>query len=126
MGGNMVIYQAALAGIPSELYESARLDGAGFLREIWYISLPSIKFQLLFTTVTTIAGSFNVYGQPAMLTQDGYGGTPKIWVTTMYIRQLAFGSGQSIAGIASAMAIMLGAVILIFSFAQFRLISNDN
>lgn len=125
IGANMVIYQAALGGVPAELYESASLDGANFLQKSRYISLPSIRFQLLFTLVTTIAGSFNVYGQPAILTQSGTGGTPKIWVLTMYIKDLAFGAGQPIAGMASAMAILLGLMIIVFSFLQFRLISKE-
>ena len=125
IGTNMVIYQAALAGVNADLYESASMDGANFIQKACYISLPSIRFQLLFTLVTTIAGSFNVYGQPAVLTQDGTGGTPRIWVLTMYIKDLAFGSGQPIAGMASAMAILLGLMIIVFSILQFRLISRE-
>lgn len=126
MGTNMVIYQAALSGIPAELYESAELDGAGAMKRIWYIALPSIRFQLLYTLVITVAGSFNVYGQPLMLTQQGTGGAPKITVLIMFIRSLAFGSGQSVAGMASAMAFVLGALILVVSVIQFRLVSKEN
>lgn len=126
MGTNMVIYQAALSGIPAELYESAELDGAGAMKRIWYIALPSIRFQLLYTLVITVAGSFNVYGQPLMLTQQGTGGAPKINVMIMFIRNLAFGSGQSVAGMASAMAFVLGALILVVSVIQFRLVSKEN
>lgn len=125
MGTNMVIYQAALSGVSKDLYESAELDGAGALKRIWYIALPSIRFQLLYTLVITVAGSFNVYGQPLMLTQQGVGGAPKVNVLIMYIKNLAFGSGQSIAGMASAMAIILGAFILVVSLIQFRLVSKD-
>ncbi len=126
MGTNMVIYQAALGGVPQELYESAELDGAGFFKKFWYIALPSIRFQLLYTLVVTVAGSFNVYGQPTMLTQQGTGGAPKINVLILYIRNLAFGSGQSVAGMASAMAFLLGAVILVVSVIQFRLVSKED
>lgn len=126
MGTNLVIYQAALSGVSKEFYESAELDGAGALKRIWYIALPSIRFQLLYTLVITVAGSFNVYGQPLMLTQMGTGGAPKIKVLIMYIRNLAFGSGQSIAGMASAMAILLGAFIMIVSVIQFRLVSRED
>ena len=122
----MVIYQAALGCVSQELYESAELDGAGFFKKFWYIALPSIRFQLLYTLVITVAGSFNVYGQPTMLTQQGTGGAPKINVLILYIRNLAFGSGQSVAGMASAMAFLLGAVILIVSLIQFRLVSKED
>lgn len=126
MGTNMVIYQAALSGVSQELYESAELDGAGAFKRIWYIALPSIRFQILYTLVITVAGSFNVYGQPLMLTQQGTGGAPKINVLVMHIRNLAFGSGQSVAGMASAMAFLLGAVILVVSVIQFRLVAKDD
>lgn len=125
MGTNMVIYQAALSGVSRELYEAASIDGANFFQKAVHVALPSIRFQILFTLVTTISGSFNVYGQPAMLTQSGIGGPPKIWVLTMYIRNLAFGSGQAIAGMASAMAILLGLIIIIFSVLQFKLLSKN-
>lgn len=126
MGTNMVIYQAALSGVSRDLYESAELDGAGALQRIWYIALPSIRFQLLYTLVITVAGSFNVYGQPLMLTQQGTGGAPKITVLIMTITNLAFGSGQSIAGMASAMAVILGVFILIVSLIQFRLTMKED
>lgn len=125
MGTNMVIYQAALGGVSRDLYESAALDGANGLQRIRYIALPSIRFQLLYTLVITVAGSFNVYGQPLMLTQQGTGGAPKITVLIMTITNLAFGSGQSIAGMASAMAVILGAFILVVSLVQFRLTTRE-
>lgn len=126
MGVNMVIYQAALSGVSQDLYESAELDGAGAFKRIWYIALPSIKFQLMYTLVITVAGSFNVYGQPLMLTQQGVGGGAKIVVLIMHIKNLAFGSGQSIAGMASAMAILLGLFISIASIIQFRLVARED
>lgn len=126
MGTNMIIYQAALSGVSRDLYESAELDGAGAFKRIWYISLPSIRFQLVYTLVITIAGSFNVYGQPLMLTQQGTGGAPKVTVLIMTIKNLAFGSGQSIAGMASAMAVMLGVFILVVSLIQFRLTAKND
>lgn len=125
MGINMVIYQAALGGVSRDLYESAALDGANGFQRIRYIALPSIRFQLLYTLVITVAGSFNVYGQPLMLTQQGTGGAPKITVLIMTITNLAFGSGQSIAGMASAMAVILGAFILVVSLVQFRLTTRE-
>ena len=126
MGTNMVIYQAALGGVSKDLYESAALDGASGFQKIWYIALPSIRFQLLYTLVITVAGSFNVYGQPLMLTQQGTGGAPKITVLIMTITNLAFGSGQSIAGMASAMAVILGVFILVVSLIQFRLTTKED
>ena len=117
IGTNMVIYQAALGGVPKELYESASIDGAGSIKRFFYITVPSIRFQILYTIVMTTIAGFNIYGQPLMLTEGGPNGPTTVLI--MEIRKLAFGTGQPIAGMASAMAICLGVVILIISAFQF-------
>lgn len=117
IGTNMVIYQAALGGVPKELYESASIDGAGSIKRFFYITVPSIRFQILYTIVMTTIAGFNIYGQPLMLTEGGPNGSTTVLI--MEIRKLAFGTGQPIAGMTSAMAICLGVVILIISAFQF-------
>ena len=117
IGTNMVIYQAALGGVPKELYESASIDGAGSIKRFFYITVPSIRFQILYTIVMTTIAGFNIYGQPLMLTEGGPNGSTTVLI--MEIRKLAFGTGQPIAGMASAMAICLVVVILIISAFQF-------
>ena len=69
------------------------------------------------------AGAFNVFAQPLMMTNGG----PKqgTHVLMMYIRSLAFGSGESIAGMASAMAVLLGLIILVISAAQYYLMNKN-
>lgn len=123
LGGNMIIYRAALAGVSQDLYEAADIDGAGPIRKFISITLPSINFPLIFTLVMTTAGAFNVFGQPLMMT--GGGPQQSTHVLMMYIRQLAFGHGESIAGMASAMAVLLGAVILIVSALQYYVMHRN-
>lgn len=118
IGGNMVIYIAAIAGVDKGLYEAAAIDGAGVLGKFWYITLPSIRYQILYTLVMTVTASFNIYGQPLMLTNGGPNSSTKVLM--MYIRELAFGKGDSLAGLGSAMALMLGIVIMVISLAQFK------
>lgn len=117
IGANMIIYQAALNGIPKDYYEAASIDGAGSVTKFFKITLPSIKGQLLYTVVITTIAQFNVYGQPLMLTKGGPSGSTTVLL--MYIQQNAFGSGLSIAGIASAMAVILGLCIMLVSIIQF-------
>lgn len=124
VGGNMVIYRAALSGISKDLYEAADIDGATSIKKFFYVTLPSIKFQLLYTFVMTTIASFNIYGQPVMLTNGGP--TQSTTVLMMYIRNLAFGSGQSVAGMASAMAVLLGIVMVVISAVQFVILNKDN
>ncbi|MFC4596640.1 carbohydrate ABC transporter permease [Cohnella hongkongensis] len=123
LGGNMIIYRASLAGVAQDLYEAADMDGAGPYRKFFSITLPSIHFPLIYTFVMTTAGAFNVFGQPLMMT-DG-GPRQSTHVLMMYIRSLAFGHGESIAGMASAMAVLLGVVILIVSALQYYVMSRS-
>ena len=124
IGGNMVIYLAALNGVNKDLLEAASIDGAGPVRKFFQITLPSIKFQLLFTIVTTTIAQFNVYGQPLMLTSGGPNDSTRVLL--MYIQENTFGSGASIAGMSSAMAILLGICIMIVSAFQFLLLRERN
>ncbi|OOC60793.1 carbohydrate ABC transporter permease [Paenibacillus ihbetae] len=123
VGGNMIIYRASISGVSKDLYESAEMDGAGPIRRFSSITLPSIRFPLIYTFVMTTAGAFNVFGQPLMMT-DG-GPRQSTTVLMMYIRQLAFGHGESIAGMASAMAVLLGLVILVISAFQYYVMNRN-
>lgn len=123
IGGNMIIYRSAIAGVSADLYEAAKIDGASGFKQFTNITLPSIKFPLVYTFVMTTAGCFNVFAQPLMMTKGG----PKqgTHVLMMYIRTLAFGHGESIAGMASAMAVLLGLIILVISAAQYYVMSRN-
>lgn len=122
IGGNMVIYQAALNGISKDFYEAADIDGATSIQKFFSITLPAIRGQILYTLVMTTIAQFNVYGQPLMLTGGGPNNSTRVLL--MYIQQNAFGSGQSIAGIASAMAVILGGCIMVVSAIQFKFLRN--
>lgn len=116
IGGNFIIYSASMADIPVELYEAADMDGANGIVKFFAITLPSMKHPILFTTVTSTIAQFNLYGQPLMFSRGGPG--QSTYSMMMYIRELAWGSGASIAGIAAAMAVTLGFFIMLVSFAQ--------
>ena len=123
VGGNMIIYRSAIAGVSEDLYEAAKIDGANSFQQFTKITLPAIRFPLIYTFVMTTAGCFNVFAQPLMMTKGG----PKqgTHVLMMYIRSLAFGSGESIAGMASAMAVLLGLIILVISAAQYYVMNRN-
>lgn len=116
-GVNMVIYISGLTSIPKMFYEAANIDGANGIRKFFHITLPLMKEPLLFTTVMTTIASFNIYGQPLMLT--GGGPAKSVRVLMMVIRDTVFGSSIPNAGVGSAMAVMLGLCIIIVSALQF-------
>lgn len=123
IGGNMIIYIAALAGVDKSMLESADMDGAGRLQKFFYITIPSIKFPIVYTLITSVIAQFNIYGQPLILTQGGPGQSTNVLL--MYIRNLAFGTGSPIAGIASAMGTCLGLLIGVISVVQLKMLHSQ-
>lgn len=124
IGGNLIIYLAAISGISKDLYEAAEMDGANKVQQFFNVTLPGILNPLAYTTVLTTIAQFNIYGQPLMLTGGGPRDTTRVLL--MYIREHGFGTGGSIAGIASAMAFMLGLCIMVVSVFQFIFIREKN
>lgn len=118
VGGNMIIFMSAMSNISPSLYEAANLDGANAWKKFWKITLPEMRFQLLYSTVMGTIGGFNVFGQTAM-----YGGD--IYNTTLMqnIRSLI---ELNIAGVASAMALLLGLIISVFSAIQFKMMRSKD
>ncbi len=112
LGGNLVIYLAAINGVSGDIVEAAEIDGASIMTKITKIILPSIRPQISYTIVLTTISQFNIYGQSLMLTAGGPDSSTHTMM--MYIRQLAFGS-SSVAGIAASMALLFGIVMIITS-----------
>ena len=70
-GYNMVILLAALQAIPRDLYEAARVDGAGTLARLRFITLPMLVPALVMVGIMTITGYFQLFAEPYVLTQGG-------------------------------------------------------
>jgi len=70
-GANMIIFVAALQAIPLELYEAARIDGAGRWRQFLDITLPMLGPTLLLVGVLTMTGYFQLFAEPYVMTQGG-------------------------------------------------------
>jgi multiple sugar transport system permease protein len=70
-GYNMIIFLAGLQAIPEALYESASIDGASALRRLWHITLPMLGPTLLMVGILTMAGYFQLFAEPYVITQGG-------------------------------------------------------
>ena len=70
-GYNMVIFLAALQTIPEELYEAARMDGASAVQEFRYVTVPALTPTLLLVGILTMAGYFQLFAEPYVMTQGG-------------------------------------------------------
>lgn len=121
IGGNFIIFSAALENVDKTLYEASKIDGAGAWHKFKYVTLPGIKPQLTMCLFTTIIGYMNLFGQNFILTSN----TPdqKAVSTAISVIQglLTNNSyGPKVYGIVSAMAIVLGMIIALISAIQMR------
>ena len=70
-GYNMIILLAALQAVPREVYESARVDGAGALRQFIDMTIPMLMPTLVMVCIMTISGYFQLFAEPYVMTQGG-------------------------------------------------------
>lgn len=70
-GYNMIIFIAALQVIPHDLYEAASLDGANAWAQFWHLTLPLLGPTTLMVSVMTMAGYFQMFAEPYVMTQGG-------------------------------------------------------
>jgi multiple sugar transport system permease protein len=70
-GYNMIILLAGLQSIPEEIYEAARIDGASIGRQFRYVTLPMLAPILVLVSILTIAGYFQLFAEPYVMTQGG-------------------------------------------------------
>lgn len=115
MGTNMVILGAGMKNIDRTLYEAARIDGANSTQIFMRVTIPMLAPQLLIVGIMTLLASFNIYGQPDLLTQGGP--DKSTTVIMMYIRQFAAGSNAQ-PGIATTMSLLLGLIMIAISIGQ--------
>ncbi|WP_346729208.1 carbohydrate ABC transporter permease [Lederbergia citrea] len=123
LGSNMILFLASLQDVSPELHEAAKIDGANAIHRFWHVTLPGIKNQMIFILIMTTIASFNIFGQPFMATKGGPGTDTKVLL--MYIQEVAF-TGSSEAGVASAMAIIMGFFLVIVSVIQFKVIGKED
>ncbi len=115
-GFNMVIFIAALQGVPRQLYEAAGIDGATKTKSFFSITIPSIAPTIAFTMITSIIGSFQVFDQVYVTTKGG----PLFKTETIvqFIYERAFKTMEM--GIATAAAFLLFIIILVITIISFR------
>ncbi|HLQ98288.1 MAG TPA: sugar ABC transporter permease [Candidatus Dormibacteraeota bacterium] len=116
-GYNMIILLAGLQNISGDLYEAARIDGAGVIRQFFSITIPQLRPVILFTTITSTIGTLQLFDEPYNLT--GGGPVNSTTTITMYLYENAFQYFDF--EYASAIAYVVVVIIAIISFVQFKL-----
>ena len=114
IGFNVIVYLAALQGIPRELVEAAEIDGAGNWGIFRNVTLPLLGPVTLFLVVWSSINALQLFDEVYLATNGGPG--TATYVPVFYLYKLAF--QQGIAGYAAAIAYVLFAVILVLTVAQ--------
>lgn len=120
-GYNMVIMLAGLQGIPDELYEAGRIDGATGWKAFRHITAPLLKPVLLFCLIMSIVGLFKIFAEPYILTFGGPNNSSQTMVT--YIYNNAFRYGRM--GYGSALAYVLFLIIMFVSLINLKIFGNS-
>ena len=116
-GYNMVIFLAGLTEIPQFLYDAAVVDGASSWQQFRHITMPMLRNTLVFVTVITIIGSFQVFTSVYIMTSGGPERSTEVIAYSIFVNAFAV-AGQM--GYASALAWLLFGVIFAFVFLQMR------
>jgi len=116
IGGNVIIFLAALQGVPVPLYEAAKIDGAGNWRRFWAITLPMISPAILFVLIMGVIGTFQTFTQSYVMTGGGPANATLFYL--FYLYKNAFNWFEM--GYASAMAWVLFLVIMVCTLLLWR------
>jgi multiple sugar transport system permease protein len=117
----VVLYSAAMGGIPREFYEAAELDGATGIGKWWHITVPLIKSTTLYLVVLYTIASFEVFERIYIMVPSGVGNSTQTIVTQIYNN----GFKDFNFGVASAQAFVLFLIIASIAVLQFRFLQSD-
>jgi multiple sugar transport system permease protein/raffinose/stachyose/melibiose transport system permease protein len=120
-GYNLVIFIAALQGIPQNLRDAAMVDGANEQQMFWYVTLPLLQPTLLFVCVMTILSSLQMFILAQVMTNGG----PREQTTTMLMSIYSNAFRYQNMGWAAAMSMVLFGIIMVFTILQFRFLRSD-
>jgi multiple sugar transport system permease protein len=119
-GYYMIIFIVGLQNIPEDLYEAASMEGAGFWQQFNSITLPMLAPTTLLISIITIAGYFQIFAEPYIMTQGGPLNSTLTIVGYMYQEGFRWWN----MGYSASIAFVLFIIILIVTLIQFRIQKN--
>ena len=122
MGMYMVIFYAALLGVPDELVEAAKIDGASSWDTAIHVKIPYIRNVIVANCVLVLNGSLRAYDIPYLLTNNGPGNSAQLLAPYMY--KQAFSSMKY--GYGSAVAVMIVIISLVFATVFRRIFERED
>lgn len=117
LGFVMIILLAGLQSIDESLYEAAKIDGAGAWQRLRSLTIPMLTPSIFFVTVISLINGFQVFDQVWVMTDGGPAGSSTVVVEQIVKNTFSFGR----AGYASAMSVVLFAIILVVTAVQMRM-----
>ena len=121
-GYNSVIMLAGLQTIPEDLYEAARIDGAGKVHQFFCITIPMLKPVILFAVILSTIGTLNLFSEPFILTK---GGPANATITMgLYLYRQGFQSFNF--SYASAISVAILLLTVLFSMIQLKIGGKNN
>jgi multiple sugar transport system permease protein len=116
-GYNMIIFLAGLQAVAPELYDAARVDGAGAWQRVWHVTLPALAPTFLFVSITTMIGYLQLFSEPYVMTQGG----PLHATYSVVLYMFDQGFEWWHVGYAAAIAFVLFGLTLVGALIQLRL-----
>ena len=119
-GSTMLVYLAALQGVPASLYEAAEIDGTNIWRRLWHVTLPTIRPIMLLMLVLQIIATMQVFTEPFVMTDGG----PANATTTVLLLIYNYTFQNADFGEASALGVILFLVLAVFALIYMRMTSR--
>ncbi|NVM97255.1 carbohydrate ABC transporter permease [Arthrobacter sp. SDTb3-6] len=117
-----LIYQGGVRQIPKSLYEAAEIDGAGRVKQFFFITVPQLKYTIITSSTLMVVGSLTYFDLVFVLTGGGPGNSTRILALDMYLK----GFKANLMGPASAVAVILVAIGLALALLLQRIGGKDN
>lgn len=122
-GYNAIIYLAGLQSIPSELYEAAKVDGAGLVQQFFRITIPMLRPMILFTVIMSTVGGMQIFTESQVLFEGNGGGPDNEGQTiVLFLYEQAFIQNNFGYGAAIGWALFL--IMVIFSIINWRVVQG--
>ncbi len=118
VGQNMIVYLAGLQGVPADLYDAAKVDGANRTQQFRYVTIPMMTPVLFYNLVLGLIGTFSYFTQVYVATGGSGGPARSTLFYNLYLYQNAFRYNDM--GYASAMAWVLFVIVLTLTLLVFR------
>lgn len=115
IGGTMIIYLAALQGVPQHLYEAADLDGAGALAKFWTVTVPMISPVIFFNLVMAVIGSFQTFTNALVMTAGGPNNASLFYMLHLYRNAFSYfkmGYGCALAWVLALIILALSMLVI--------------